>query len=220
MITSSSDSIYVNSGLFKIIKYNFDLTETARLDCTKVCGSSSCCNFFGIFYRKDNNQLLTVENLNRKVYSSDSGLTTVTQTASFSSIIARGMTYFNGRIFAGSESNQIITIQDGSSTQTTYNNICASSISWIDSIYVYKMKYILVNCGADKQVRILNLNLSYTGYYLSTPAGYTFGITSDGKRLLVSTRDSSSINIFTATTTETLNCKLILKNIISKIGGF
>ena len=197
-ITSSSNSIYVNSNGQAIVKYNFDLTETARIDCTKVCSSSSCCNYRGIFYRKDTDQLLIAENSNKKVYSSDSGLTTLTELASFSSMNdgARGLTYFNGRIFVGSSSNQIITIQDGSLTQTPYNNIGSSSCNFINSIYVYKMKYILVTCDDDKKVRILNLDLSQTGYYLDTPGGYNFGLTYDGKRLLATTYDSTSLNIF------------------------
>ena len=60
-MTSSSDSIYVNSGEAKIIKYNFDLTEITRIDCTKVCDSLDCCYYRGIFYRKDTNQLLIAE---------------------------------------------------------------------------------------------------------------------------------------------------------------
>ncbi len=206
-ITSSSDSIYVNSNHKPIIRYNFNLTQTGQIDCTKVCGSSACCFYTSVFYRKDTNQLYLAEQTLKKVYSSDSRLTTLTETASFSSITVDtcGLTYFNGRIFVGSANNQIITIQDGSLTQTPYNNICAASDSYIASIYVYKMKYILVNCNLDKKVTILNLDLSYTGYYLSTPSAYgrSFGITFDGKRLFVTTYQSSSINIFTSTTTTT-----------------
>ena len=132
----------------------------ARLDCTSVSGSSSCCNYRGIFYRKDTNQLLIDENNREKVYSSDSGLTTLTETADFSSIdgYARGLTYFNGRIFVGSENSQLIIIQDGSSTPTPYDNICSSSYSYIQSIYVYKMKYILATCDLGKQVRVFEPN--------------------------------------------------------------
>ena len=187
----------MNSNNIAIVKYNFDLTETARIDCTKVCSSSSCCNYRGIFYRKDTDQLLIAENSNKKVYSSDSELTTLTELASFSSINgARGLTYLNGAIVVGSEKNQILTIQDGSLTLTPYDNICPSSGNWINSIYVYKMKYILVTCDYDKRVKILNLNLSQTGYYLSTPSGYNFGLTYDGKRLLATTSSSPSLNIF------------------------
>ncbi len=65
----------------------------------------------------------------KKIYSSDSEFSTLTETASFISIndYARGLTYCNGRIFVGSQYNQILTIQDGCPTQTPYNNICTSS---------------------------------------------------------------------------------------------
>ena len=103
---------------------------------------------------------MIVEKNSQKIYSADSGLTTLTQTASLSSIngYGCGLTYFNGRIFVGSESNQIITIQDGSSSQTLYNNICAYAGNRITSIYVYKMKYILATCDLGKQVRVFEPN--------------------------------------------------------------
>jgi hypothetical protein len=185
-LTSSSDSIYLNINFKIIIKYDFDLKEIKR--------KAEFGHIEGIHFVKELNQLYLIDRSQVRIliYDSDLNYKSEIDLSSYDFSWPISVHYINGEIFVGGYNEILLIRKDNSSTIQT--DICQN----IDPVHIYKQKFILVPCYYGKRVNILNLDLSQTGYHLNTSSGNTKRITSDGKRLYVSSIYPFRIDIFDA----------------------
>jgi hypothetical protein len=196
-LTSSTKSIYVNSNRTEIIKFDLNLNEQKRLNCKQLCNNPSCCELRGIHYNADSNRFYIVNWKTNGIYIFDSDLNTqidFIDLTSYKFTDPYAINSFNGELIVGGR-NQLLAIRNAPAASTIYSKVCSKTAP-IETIYIYKSKFILVNCFDDRRVNILNLNLTKTVQNLSTSDGYPKGITSDGKRLLVTTLFPNGIHLF------------------------
>ena len=196
-LTSSFNSIYVTSIDKAIMKYDFDLNLLANIS------SKYLEQFHGIHYSRESERLYVADGHKKVIHIFDSDL--IRQPKHLIHLPAiynytptrysfhHSINYYSGQLIVTCDSNKILVIHADRSV-SIHENICPSS-RFIFSTFIFKNKYILVNCISDRRVNILTLNFNQTGKYLST-SGFPVDIISDDERLLVTEFRLGQIEIF------------------------